>query len=105
MLAGQRDGNAAAHFYRRGENCARLFVYHHNCVLEFGKVSRVSVYMFLFSLYSISLFWVLTIFFFFLFFSLFFSILKGDGGKGKMYSNIQNSLQVPALIKPCEAHY
>lgn len=29
----------------------------------------------------------------------------GDGGEGKMYSNIQNSLQVPALIKPCEAHY
>lgn len=25
--------------------------------------------------------------------------------EGRMYSNIQNSLQVPALIKPCEAHY
>lgn len=83
---------------------APLFAYRHNCVLEFGKVSRV--YMSLFSLYSIDLFWVLTIScVFFSFLSFFFPILMGDGGEGKMYSNIQNSLQVPALIKPCEAHY
>lgn len=44
-------------------------------------------------------------FFFPFSFGLFSPILKGDGGEGKMYSNIQNSLQVPALIKPCEAHY
>lgn len=44
--------------------------------------------------------------FIYLFVYLFFlPILRGDGGEGKMYSNIQNSLQVPALIKPCEAHY
>lgn len=51
---------------------APLFAYRHNCVLEFGKVSRV--YMSLFSLYSIDLFWVLTIscVFFFLFFHFFF---------------------------------
>lgn len=51
----------------------------------------------LFSLCNIDFFffWVLT----------FFSVIKGDGGEGEMYSNIQNSSQVPALIKPCEAHY
>lgn len=45
---GQRDGNAAARFYRRGENCARLFAYRHNCVLEFGKVSRVCLHVLIF---------------------------------------------------------
>lgn len=32
-------------------------------------------------------------------------VIKDDGGEGEMYSNIQNSSQVPALIKSCEAHY
>lgn len=53
---------------------------------------------FLFSLCNIDLFWILTFFFF-------SPVLKGDEGEGEIYSSIQNSSQVPALIKPCEAHY
>lgn len=49
----------------------------------------------LFPLYNTDLCWVLT----------FFSALNGKGEEGEMYSHIRNSSQVPALIKPREAHY
>lgn len=49
----------------------------------------------LFPLYNTDLCWVLT----------FFSALNRKGEEGEMYSHIRNSSQVPALIKPREAHY
>lgn len=48
----------------------------------------------LFSLYQIDLFWVLTS-----------SLPKGGGVEGEMESRIRNPSQVPALIRPREAHY